>query len=42
MDTIWISDPKQLAIFLAQLVREGITFRVEAGCDHWKVTLLGF
>lgn len=35
------SDPKMLAVFLAQLEREGIEYAVRSGCGCWHVLITG-
>lgn len=38
---IHFSCPKQLASFLAALVREGVTYEVDNLCGGWTVRLTG-
>jgi hypothetical protein len=41
MTEICFTDSKALATFLAQVVREGLTYKVRDGVDCWFVTLTG-
>jgi hypothetical protein len=39
--TVYITELKDLAIFVAQLVREGVTFEAVEDDGRYKVTLTG-